>query len=92
MDAADQISIPDPKVMSAESLFERRWALTLLESVMRRMTDENVSAGRLAQYEQLKALPHGGTRQHRLRNTGCRAAHGACLGAECSASVAETLP
>jgi len=55
LDGADQISIPDANSMTAESLFERRWALTLLESVMHRLREEHAAAGRLMEYEQLKA-------------------------------------
>lgn len=54
MDAAEPMSLPDPSAKSAESLFERRWALTLLEAVMRRLRQEHESAGRLAEYERLK--------------------------------------
>ncbi len=54
LEAAESISIPDPQTTTAESLFERRWALTLLESVMDRLRDEHDAAGRIAHYEQLK--------------------------------------
>jgi RNA polymerase sigma factor (sigma-70 family) len=55
LDAAEEMSSPDRKSMSAESLFERRWALTLLESVMLRLREEYETAGRLADYEVLKS-------------------------------------
>ncbi|MFO0818347.1 MAG: sigma-70 family RNA polymerase sigma factor [Pirellulales bacterium] len=55
MEAAESISIPDPRTTTAELLFERRWAFTLLETVMERLRDEHVAAGRAAQYEQLKS-------------------------------------
>jgi DNA-directed RNA polymerase specialized sigma24 family protein len=54
MDAAEPMSLPDPRAKSAESLFEKRWALTLLDAVMRRLRLEHESTGRLAEYEQLK--------------------------------------
>jgi RNA polymerase sigma factor (sigma-70 family) len=54
MDAAEQMSLPDPKSMTAESLYERQWAMTLLESVMRHLRQEHESVGRLTEYEQLK--------------------------------------
>lgn len=54
MDAAEQMSLPDPKSMTAESLYERQWAMTLLESVMHHLRQEHEAAGRLAEYEQLK--------------------------------------
>lgn len=54
LDAAERLSLPDPSATSADSLFERRWALTLLDAAMRRLRQEHESAGRLAEYEQLK--------------------------------------
>jgi len=54
IEAAEHASIPDPKDTSADALFEKRWALALIESVMRRLREEYESAGRLAQYELLK--------------------------------------
>jgi len=46
--AANATSLP------AESLYERRWALTLLETVMHRLRAEHEAAGKLAEYEMLK--------------------------------------
>ena len=40
--------------LPADALFERRWALTLLEMVMQRLRAEHKAAGRLAEYESLK--------------------------------------
>ncbi len=37
-----------------DALYDRRWALTLLETVMRRLHHEHEAAGRLAEYELLK--------------------------------------
>ena len=48
--AAAAVTLP------AESLYERRWALTLLESVMTRLKGEYTTAGRSSDYELLK--PH----------------------------------
>lgn len=39
---------------TAETIFERRWALTLLDQVLRRLRREYVSTGREALFEQLK--------------------------------------
>jgi RNA polymerase sigma-70 factor (ECF subfamily) len=39
---------------TAEKIFERRWALTLLAQVLRRLREEHVSAGREKLFEQLK--------------------------------------
>jgi RNA polymerase sigma-70 factor (ECF subfamily) len=51
---AELMPIPDPKVVSGEVLFDRRWALTLLETVMRRVRAEHEAAGRIPEYEVLK--------------------------------------
>lgn len=40
--------------MPAESLYERRWAITVLESVMARLRQEHEASGRGAEYELLK--------------------------------------
>src|SRR2546430_7258053 len=43
-------------VMSAEKLFERRWALTLLEQARSRLREEYVAAGKAEFYNQVKIL------------------------------------
>jgi RNA polymerase sigma factor (sigma-70 family) len=40
--------------LSADKLFERRWALTLLEQVLSRLRDEQAAAGQAEAFEQLK--------------------------------------
>jgi RNA polymerase sigma-70 factor (ECF subfamily) len=40
--------------MTPERLFERRWALTLLDRVLRRLHDEYAAAGKLPLFERLK--------------------------------------
>ncbi len=40
--------------LTAEKIYERRWALTLLEQVLRRLREEYVRAGREKLFEQLK--------------------------------------
>lgn len=40
--------------LPAESLFEKRWALTLLEAVMRRLREDSEAAGKVAEYALLK--------------------------------------
>ena len=42
--------------MSADRIFERRWALTVLEQVLARLEDEYCAAGNGALFEQLKKL------------------------------------
>jgi RNA polymerase sigma-70 factor (ECF subfamily) len=64
LETAAQIPIPYPKTMSGEALYDRRWALTLLETVMDRLRAEHAAAGRTAEYEQLKpslTAERGGT-------------------------------
>jgi RNA polymerase sigma factor (sigma-70 family) len=51
--------------LSPDKLFERRWALTLLEQVLARLRAEQVAAGRLAVFEALKdCLTSGGRGMH----------------------------
>ena len=40
----------------AERLYERRWALTLMEQVLRRLKDEYCTAGNAALFDSLKQL------------------------------------
>jgi DNA-directed RNA polymerase specialized sigma24 family protein len=40
--------------MPADSLYEKRWALTVLDNVMRRLREEHEAAGRSSEYEQLR--------------------------------------
>ena len=46
--------------MTADRIFERRWALTLLEQVLVRLRKEFVAAGREKLFEELKAALAGG--------------------------------
>ena len=41
---------------TADEIYERRWALTLMEQVLRRLKDEYDAAGNAALYELLKQL------------------------------------
>ncbi len=54
MALAEGMPIPDPKSVPGEALFDQRWALSLLEIVMRRLRAEHDNAGRSAEYEKLK--------------------------------------
>lgn len=42
--------------LSADRLYERRWALTLMEQVLRRLKDEYSAAGNVALFDSLKQL------------------------------------
>jgi DNA-directed RNA polymerase specialized sigma24 family protein len=54
IDTAELMPIPDPRLVPGESLFDRRWALTLLETVMRRLRAEQAAVGRIEEYEHLR--------------------------------------
>jgi RNA polymerase sigma-70 factor (ECF subfamily) len=45
--------------MTAERLFERQWALTLLERVLKRLEDESARSGKSALFDQLRAALQG---------------------------------
>ncbi len=45
--------------LSADKLYERRWALTLLEQVFTRLEEEHRAAGNLALFEELKQMLAG---------------------------------
>jgi RNA polymerase sigma-70 factor (ECF subfamily) len=45
--------------LTAEKLFERQWATTLLEQVLRRLKEELLEAGKEAQFERLKLFLTG---------------------------------
>jgi RNA polymerase sigma factor (sigma-70 family) len=56
---------PDPR--TPETIFDRRWALTVLDGVLRRLRREAVDADKVAEFDALKAclngdLPHGSYR------------------------------
>jgi RNA polymerase sigma-70 factor (ECF subfamily) len=42
--------------LTADRLYERRWALTLMEQVLRRLKDEYCTAGNAALFDSLKQL------------------------------------
>jgi RNA polymerase sigma factor (sigma-70 family) len=48
-------SEPAPE-LNADRVYERRWALTLLENAMRRLREEFVRAGKAAEFERLKVF------------------------------------
>jgi RNA polymerase sigma-70 factor (ECF subfamily) len=49
-----EMQAADP--VSADRVYERRWALTLMEQVLRRLKDEYVAAGNAALFDSLKQL------------------------------------
>lgn len=54
LNISEPLAIPDASALTAEQIFEQRWAVTLLEAVMQRLRSEYEAAGRLADYERLK--------------------------------------
>ena len=46
--------------LTAEKIYERRWALTLLDRVLGRLRDEFVAGGKTAQFEELKIFLSAG--------------------------------
>ena len=54
--ADGRIEIEPADPMTAEMIYERRWALTVLERVLSRLKDEYVAAGNAALFDSLKEL------------------------------------
>jgi len=54
--ADDRIDMEPSDPMTAEMIYERRWALTVLERVLSRLKDEYVGAGNAALFDSLKQL------------------------------------
>jgi RNA polymerase sigma-70 factor (ECF subfamily) len=52
--AEQRYALEPVEQLTADKLFERRWALTLLDQVMARLRNERETAGKLAQFEQIK--------------------------------------
>ena len=52
--AEQRYALEPAEQLTADKLFERRWALTLLDQVMSRLRDEQAAGGKLAQFEQIK--------------------------------------
>jgi RNA polymerase sigma factor (sigma-70 family) len=60
--AEQRYALEPAEHLSADRLFERRWALTLLEQVLSRLRDEQAAAGRLEAFEELKEFLLAGGR------------------------------
>ena len=58
--AEQRYALEPAEPLSADRLFERRWALTLLESVLARLRAEQVAAGRTEAFDLLKDSLIGG--------------------------------
>ena len=59
--AEQRYALEPAELLSADRLFERRWALTLLDKVLSRLREEQIAAGRNTAFELLKdSLTAGG--------------------------------
>ena len=56
LSASDGIAIEPADPLTAERLYERHWALTLMEQVLRRLKEEYCTAGNAALFDSLKQL------------------------------------
>jgi len=56
LSAGERAEIEPADPLSADRLYERRWALTLMEQVLRRLKDEYYIAGNAALFDWLKQL------------------------------------
>src|SRR2546430_7682496 len=56
LSAIEQTEMEPADLLSADRLYERRWALTLMEQVLRRLKDEYRTAGNAALFDWLKQL------------------------------------
>src|SRR5437588_12630159 len=54
--ARERADLEPADTLSADRIYERRWALTLLEQVLARLGEEYRVAGRAALFEQLKQM------------------------------------
>jgi len=54
--SAERSEMEPADLLSADRLYERRWALTLMEQVLRRLKDEYCSGGNAALFDSLKQL------------------------------------
>jgi len=54
--AGERIEMEPADPLTAEMIYERRWALTVLEQVLRRLKDEYVGAGSAALFDSFKEL------------------------------------
>jgi RNA polymerase sigma-70 factor (ECF subfamily) len=52
--AENSVALEPADVLTADKIFERRWALSLLEQVLRRLREEYARDGKTQQFEQLK--------------------------------------
>ena len=56
LDAEQRYAAEPAEALSPDKLFERRWAMTLLENVLAKLKAEQISAGRLAIFTELQPV------------------------------------
>jgi DNA-directed RNA polymerase specialized sigma24 family protein len=56
LSANERLELESADAVSADRLYERRWALTLMEQVLRRLKEEYCTAGNSALFDSLKQL------------------------------------
>lgn len=59
VDAEERYRLEPVDRMDAEKIYERRWAMTLLERALNRLRDENAAPDKAAVFEQFKGLVAG---------------------------------
>src|ERR1041385_4362036 len=60
-DTSPGLQLADPPAPSPERLFDRKWALTLLDRALRALADEHQAVGKSDQFESLKPWLTGDT-------------------------------
>ena len=60
-DTSPGLQLPDPNAPSPERLFDRRWALTLLDRALAVLAEEHKATGKSDQFEALKPWLTGDT-------------------------------
>ena len=60
-DTSPGLQLPDPNAPSPERLFDRKWALTLLDRALTTLAEEHKAAGKSDQFEALKPWLTGDT-------------------------------
>jgi RNA polymerase sigma factor (sigma-70 family) len=71
-DAEARYGLESPGDWSAERIYERRWALTVLEEAMRALEAEYAKTGRLPLFQALKPLLSGEPAELSYRELACR--------------------
>jgi RNA polymerase sigma-70 factor (ECF subfamily) len=60
-EAEDRYRVDGPSPLAPDQVFEKRWAITLLQAAFEKLRRESVAAGKAARFEQLKVFLENGT-------------------------------